>query len=125
MKTRKPTPENLSPNQLIIWDCITLSEHPLNTISKRSGYSEQGIKNWMFGVFEPPQLTVDNIVDTMEMLKFENPSSVNWKIKKSELISLKSEQKTAREMAEIIGTTIPSIEHAVARFCNHATHPTT
>jgi len=125
MKTSKPRPETLSFNQRIIWDYVTLSEHPLSTIATRSGYSEQGIKNWMMGEFEPPQLTVDNITATIEMLRAERPRSINWKLKKSELIKLKSERKTNRQIAEILGTTQIAIERASMRLCKAATHPTT
>jgi hypothetical protein len=125
MKTKKPKPDGLSINQCAIWDCMTLSEHSLSSISKRSGYSEQGIKNWMFGVFEPQQSAVNDIIDAVDMLRAENPKYVDWNIRKDELIRLKIEQKTSRQIAKIIGTTIPSIEHAAARFCKPSTHPTT
>ena len=118
MKTSKPRPKSLSLNQRIIWNYVTSSEHPLRTISIRSGYSEQGIKNWMAGLFEPPQLTVDNITATITILKAETPSSINWKLKKDELIELNSQRKTNRQIAEIMGTTIPAIENAKFRFCS-------
>jgi hypothetical protein len=118
MQTSKPRPKNLSLNQRIIWNYVTSSEHPLRTISTRSGYSEQGIKNWMAGLFEPPQLTVDNITATITILKAETPSSINWQLKKRELIKLNAQSKTNRQIAEIMGTTIPAIENAKFRFCS-------
>lgn len=116
MKTSKSKPDCLSLNQRLIWHYVTTSEHPLSTIAVRSGYSEQGIKNWMFGVFEPQQVAVDNLTATIDILSSERPTSINWKLKNAKLAELMAEQKTVKQISEILQTTQQSARNAVARL---------
>ena len=116
MKTSKPKPDGLSLNQRLIWHYVTASNHSLNTIAIRSGYSEQGIKNWMHGVFEPKQATVDDLTATIDMLKGEQAMTVDWSLRKPELEALKAENKSVRQISEIMGTSMCAIQHAVTRF---------
>lgn len=117
MKTNMIKPSGLSANQNDIWDAVTTSPHSLNAISKRSGYSEQSIKNWMKGVYEPQQVTYNDIIEAIEVLESEQPSSINWKIKKGQLIQLKAQGLPHSQIAAQMNTSVEAINHASIRFC--------
>lgn len=116
MKTSKPKPDGLSLNQRLIWHYVTSSNHSLNMISVKSGYSEQGIKNWMFGAFEPSEPALNAVTDAIALLESEVPLRVDWKARKGELIELRRKGLGHRQIAKIMNTSYFTIQGAVLRF---------
>jgi transposase len=50
------------------------------------------------------------------MLKGEQAMTVDWSLRKPELEALKAENKSVRQISEIMGTSMCAIQHAVTRF---------
>lgn len=116
MKTKHKKPLNLSTNQGALWDALTSSPHGLDRIAKQSGYSYVGIKNWMFGVFEPSEFAFNSVIDAIALLEPEVPARVNWKARKGELIELRRKGLRHRQIAKIMNTSYFTIQGAVLRF---------
>jgi hypothetical protein len=116
MKTTIVKKDNLTNHQSGIWDAVTASQHSLNTICKRSGYSYQSFKNWMQGVYEPKQFAFDSIIECINIMESEPPKSIDWKTRKSELVSMKLKGMTNKAISLRMNTTRIAIERASKRF---------
>jgi hypothetical protein len=116
MKTSMIKKDSLTASQACIWDAVTSSPHSLGTICKRSGYSYQSFKNWMRGIYEPDSFAVESIVECIETLESEPPKSINWQMKKGELINLKAKGMSNSVIASKMNTTRLAIERASKRF---------
>ena len=116
MKTSMLKKDNLSAFQSCIWHAVLSSPHSLDTICKKSGYSYQSFKNWMQGVYEPTKFTFEIIIESIQNLENEAPKSINWQMKKDELITLKLKGMSNRVIASKMNTTRIAIERASKRF---------
>jgi hypothetical protein len=116
MKTTIIKRDTLTNYQASIWDAVTSSPHSLDTICKRSGYSYQSFKNWMRGVYEPKQFAFDSIIQCINIMESEPPKSIDWKTRKSELVSMKLKGMTNKAISLRMNTTRIAIERASKRF---------
>ena len=116
MKTSMLKKDNLSAIQSCIWHAVTSSPHSLESICKKSGYSYQSFKNWMRGVYEPDRFTFIIIIESIQKLEFQPTKSINWKMRKPELIELKLKGVSNKVIASKMGTTRIAIERASKRF---------
>lgn len=106
----------LTASQSSLWDAVTSSEHSLNTICKRSGYSCQSLINWMGGIYEPSKFAFETIIESIKSLESESVIYMNWRVKKAQLIDLKSKGLSNKEIASRMNTTKLAIERASLRF---------
>jgi hypothetical protein len=117
MKTTTAKKDSLTAFQSCIWHAVTSSPHGLSTICKRSGYSYQSFKNWMRGTYEPSRFAFEIIIESIQNLESEPPKSINWQMKKDELIGFKLKGMSNRTIASKMNTTRIAIERASKRFC--------
>ena len=118
MQTSITKKDNLTELQSCLWDAVTSSEHSLNAICKRSGYSYQSFKNWMQGVYEPKRFAFDSIMQCIKIMEGEPLKSINWQERKTELINLKSKGLSNKSIARKMNTTQLAIERASKRLIN-------
>lgn len=116
MRTSNPKPAGLSTKQSLLWDAVTTSPHSLNAISKRSGYSEQSIRNWINGVFDTNEFTYSDVMQAIQALENEAPTSINWTLKKPELVELKRLGMSNVGIARRMKTSRLAIERASKRL---------
>ena len=116
MKIRIEKPKNLSASQNVIWNAVTKSKHSIASIANCSGYSVQGIKNWMRGIYEPKQFDFESLIEAIELLESKPPKSINWEAKKGELIQLKIKGLSNKQIAEQLETTRLAVEKASKRL---------
>tara|TARA_R110000850_G_C9726104_1_gene442831 strand:+ start:425 stop:643 length:219 start_codon:yes stop_codon:yes gene_type:complete len=70
----------------------------------------------MNGIYEPKKFVFEAIIESIKSLESETPRYINWRVKKPELIDLKSKGLSNKEIASKMNTTQIAIERASLRF---------
>jgi hypothetical protein len=120
VKTKMPKRDDLTAYQGAIWEAVKSSPHGLATICNRSGYSYQSFKNWMNGVYEPSEVTFIDVMKAIASLEGKPPKSINWDMKKGELVNLKAAGMSNRAIAKKMNTTLIAIQRASKRLLKAA-----